>query len=52
MTHEECLEAITELEREFGMEFPFRPEPPEEVDEESQTPMLNAQAEVDDMPPF
>lgn len=52
MTHEECLEAITELEREFGMEFPFRPEPPEEVDDESQTPTLNARPEGDDTPPF
>lgn len=52
MTHEECLEAIIELEREFGMEFPFRPEPPEEVDEDSQRPTLNTQSEGDDTPPF
>lgn len=52
MTHEECLEAIIELEREFGMEFPFRPEPPEEVDEDSQRPTLNTRSEGDDTPPF
>lgn len=29
ITYDETLEAITELEREFNLEFPFRPEPPE-----------------------
>lgn len=43
MTYEECLEAIAELEKEFGMEFPFRPEPLKEVEEE---PL------VADAPPF
>lgn len=43
MTYEECLEAIAELEKEFGMEFPFRPEPRKEVEEERL---------VEDAPPF
>lgn len=34
ITYEETLEAIAELEKEFNMEFPFRPEPPEDEAEE------------------
>lgn len=43
MSHEEFSKAIAELEKEFGMEFPFRPEPLEELEEKSP---------IRDAPPF
>lgn len=36
ITYEECLEAIAELEKDYGLEFPFRPDRLEEADGESQ----------------
>lgn len=51
ITYEECLKAIAELEKEFGMEFPFRPDPQEAVSSESQkyVPTLGPDG---DTPPF
>lgn len=46
MTYEECLEAITELERQFGREFPFRPDPPEKVDEGVPFQAMTARPEI------
>ncbi|SIS39381.1 HNH endonuclease [Corynebacterium appendicis CIP 107643] len=57
ITYEETLEAIAELEKEFNLEFPFRPQPPEDQEEEESakngpenSPQNGAEKEPDDRP--
>lgn len=50
ITYEECMTAITELEREFGMDFPFRPEPPQKTGDFSEA--CEPEEGKEDNPPF